>query len=56
MPYKSSAQRAFMHIHHPDIAARWDKKYPQKGLPEHVKKRVKHDMMMGELHKSLTKG
>lgn len=39
MPYKSSAQRAYMHIHHPDIAARWDKEYPNQGkLPKHVKK------------------
>lgn len=27
MPYKSSKQRAYMHIHHPDVAAKWDKKY-----------------------------
>lgn len=39
MPYKSDAQRKFMHAQHPKIAARWDKEYPnQKGLPEHVKK------------------
>lgn len=25
MPYKSKKQRAFMHIHHPEIAKRWDK-------------------------------
>lgn len=37
MPYKSSAQRKFMHARHPDIAKRWDAEYPnQKGLPEHV--------------------
>ena len=30
MPYKSKKQRAYMHIHHPDIAARWDKKYGGK--------------------------
>jgi len=41
MPYKSDAQRRFMHARHPDIAAQWDKEYPnQKGLPEHVKKAV----------------
>lgn len=39
MPYKSDAQRKFMHAKHPDIAKRWDKEYPdQKDLPEHVKK------------------
>ena len=27
MPYKSEKQRAYMHIHHPKIAARWDKEY-----------------------------
>lgn len=25
MPYKSAKQRAYMHIHHPAIAKRWDK-------------------------------
>lgn len=27
MPYKSKAQQAYMHIHHPDIAREWDRKY-----------------------------
>lgn len=27
MPYRSAKQRAFMHIHHPGIAKRWDKEY-----------------------------
>lgn len=40
VPYKSDAQRKFMHSQHPDIAKRWDKEYPdQKGLP---KKKNKH--------------
>jgi len=30
MPYKSAKQRAYMHIHHPKIAAKWDKKYGSK--------------------------
>jgi len=30
MPYKSPKQRAYMHIHHPKIAAEWDKKYGGK--------------------------
>lgn len=43
MPYESKAQAAFMHIHHPDIAKRWDKEYDEgkikrKKMPEHVKK------------------
>lgn len=42
MPYKSQAQRRFMHARHPKIAKRWDEEYPnQKNLPEHVKKRTK---------------
>jgi len=36
MPYKSEAQRRFMHAKHPEIAERWDKEYPSQGkLPEH---------------------
>lgn len=35
MPYKSAAQRKYMHAKHPEIAKRWDKEYPdQKGLPK----------------------
>jgi len=30
MPYKSAKQRAYMHIHHPKIAKKWDKKYGRK--------------------------
>ncbi len=30
MPYRSAKQRAYMHIHHPKIAAKWDKKYGGK--------------------------
>lgn len=30
MPYASKAQRAYMHIHHPKIAAKWDRKYGGK--------------------------
>lgn len=33
MPYKSAKQRAFMHIHHPQIARHWDKKYGGKVVP-----------------------
>jgi len=36
MPFKSQAQRAFMHIHHPRLAARWEREYPVKQkLPAH---------------------
>lgn len=45
MPWKSKAQAAYMHIHHHEIAKKWDKHTP-KGtkLPEHVKgsKYTKH--------------
>jgi hypothetical protein len=30
MPYASDKQRKYMHAKHPDIAARWDKKYGGK--------------------------
>lgn len=30
MPYRSQKQRSWMHIHHPKIAKRWDKKYGGK--------------------------
>ncbi|MFA5037297.1 MAG: hypothetical protein WC479_08990 [Candidatus Izemoplasmatales bacterium] len=37
MPFKSQAQRAWMHIHHPEMAKKWEE-HTQKGkkLPEHV--------------------
>lgn len=53
MPYKSEAQRRFMHVRHPGIAKRWDKKYSSK-LPGRVKRRVKCDTMLGEFHKGLS--
>ena len=37
MPMKSQAQRAYLHIHHPRIADRWEAHTPKgKKLPEHV--------------------
>jgi hypothetical protein len=34
MPFKSEAQRRFMHARHPEIAKRWRRKYgPQHDLP-----------------------
>ncbi len=42
MPYVSQAQSGYMHVHHPDIAARWDREYPHQGkLPKHVGKKRK---------------
>lgn len=35
MPYASKAQAAYMHIHHPEIAKKWDKE--GKGYVEHKK-------------------
>lgn len=36
MPMKSQAQRAFLHIHHPEMAKRWEAETPAGKLPEHV--------------------
>lgn len=41
MPYKSKAQRAYMHIHHPKIAKKWDKKYGSKIVKGRKKKKQK---------------
>ena len=30
MPYVSEKQRAYLHARHPELAARWDKKYGGK--------------------------
>ena len=39
-PYESVAQRGFMHVHHPEIAKRWDKETPKgKKLPEKKKEK-----------------
>jgi hypothetical protein len=38
MPYRSVAQRAFMHAQHPDIAARWDAEYGGKIVKAKKKK------------------
>lgn len=46
MPWKSRAQAAYMHIHHPEIAKEFDEKTPKgKKLPYHVKpkKRKRYD-------------
>jgi len=39
MPFKSTAQRAWMHANIPDIAQEWEKYLNQKNLPEKVKKK-----------------
>ena len=47
MPYASKSQAAYMHIHHPEIAKRWDAEMKAhhekvKGLPEHANHSEKH--------------
>src|SRR5579883_2288843 len=44
MPMRSQAQRAYLHIHHPEIAAEFERATPKgKKLPKHVaKKKRKH--------------
>lgn len=37
MPFKSSAQRKWMHANHPQMAKRWEAETPKGKLPEHVK-------------------
>ena len=37
MPMESKAERAFLWIHHPEIAKRFEKETPKGPLPEHVK-------------------
>ena len=41
MPYKSKAQRAWMHKNLPEVAKRWDKAYPTASLPTRVKPKAK---------------
>lgn len=38
MPFKSKAQRSYMHAYLPDLAEEWER-YPNKKLPEKVKKK-----------------
>ena len=38
MPFRSQAQRAWMHINKPEMAKKWEKHTPKgKKLPERVK-------------------
>lgn len=38
-PYRSTKQRAFMHIRMPEIASRWDEKYGGKVVPKKRKRK-----------------
>jgi len=40
VPYKSDKQRAYLHIHHPEMAAKWDAELRSK---KHKKRSVKRD-------------
>lgn len=41
MPMKSKAQRAYLHIHEPEIAAEFEAHTPKNAkLPEHMKKKA----------------
>lgn len=37
MPFKSQAQRAWMHANHPEMAKRWETHTPEGKLPARVK-------------------
>ena len=42
MPMQSQAQRAYLHIHHPEMAERWERETPKgKKLPRHKRKTSK---------------
>jgi hypothetical protein len=41
MPYRSAKQRAFMHLKHPEIAARWDAETGGKIAPKRTKKKAR---------------
>lgn len=50
MPFKSQAQRAYMHIHHPEIADRWEKETPKgEALPKHVDEDTHHMVLKKHL-------
>ena len=44
MPFKSEAQRRFMHAKHPEVAKEFEKETPKgKKLPQHVHGETHHD-------------
>lgn len=50
MPYKSEAQRRYLHANHPEIAKRWDKEYGneprKKALRKRINRRRREEMRM----------
>lgn len=52
MPYQSEAQRGYMHVHHPSIAARWDREFPDQGkLPYHKRKKARLKAVKRRAHR-----
>ena len=56
MPYKSDAQRRFMHAKHPKIAARWDKETGGKVVATPKKGIAKGEPVKGSMAGRLKKG
>lgn len=44
MPFRSKAQRRYMHAFLPELAQEWERYPSQKNLPEKVKKKKKSKM------------
>lgn len=54
MPMQSQAQRAYLHIHHPKLAEKFEAETPKgKKLPKHKKKRKKDKDGHGSLAAAL---
>ena len=49
MPYRSDAQRRFMHAVHPQIAARWDKKYKKLKVDNKMRDLGDYDEKTGKI-------
>lgn len=50
MPFKSEAQRRFMHAKHPQMAKEWEKHTPKgKKLPEKVEKESAFSIRLGRI-------
>ena len=50
MPFKSEAQRRWMHVNEPEMADRWEEHTPKgKKLPERVKKKKKTESIIARI-------
>lgn len=47
MPFRSEAQRHWMHANKPDMAKRWEAETPPGKLPEHVKPKPRKKPVKG---------